>query len=71
LTLSPFILGFELDASKDKENQYFSAMLTLAGFAMIGLIFNIWLYVDDIKNRGGVLDEIKKKVKDMMTSPPP
>ena len=61
LTLSPFIIGFELDASKDKENLYFSTMLTLAAFATIGLITNIWLYLDDIKNRGGVLNEIKKK----------
>lgn len=63
LTLSPFIIGFELGASKNagKENYYFSALMTLAGFATIGLIVNVWLYFDDIKNRNSVLNEVKKK----------
>jgi hypothetical protein len=36
-------------------------MLTLAGFALIGLGANIWLWHDDIHNRGGILNEVKKK----------
>lgn len=49
-------------------------MMTLAGFATIGLCMNLWLYLDDIKNRNSVLNEIKKKdegLANMMTSPPP
>jgi hypothetical protein len=71
------IVGFELDAAKanKKENIYFTTMMTLAGFAFIGLGVNIWLYLDDINNRGGVLNEIKKKKEQsltaLMTSPAP
>jgi hypothetical protein len=74
LTLSPFITGFELDAAEGKPNEYFSTMMTLAAFASIGFFVNLWLYIDDIKNRGSVLNEVKKKGDDMtnmMTSPPP
>ena len=48
-------------------------MLTLAGFALIGLGANIWLWHDDIHNRGGILNEVKKKqeISSLMTSPPP
>ena len=49
-------------------------MMTLAAFASIGFFVNLWLYIDDIKNRGSVLNEVKKKGDDMtnmMTSPPP
>jgi len=48
--------------------------MTLAGFATIGFCVNLWLYLDDIKNRNSVLNEIKKKnegLTTMMTSPPP
>jgi len=51
--------------------------MLLAGFAFIGFIFNIWLYIDDKKNRGSNLDKVPSANKeegeggltDMMTSP--
>jgi len=32
--------------------------MLLAGFAFIGFLFNIWLYIDDKKNRGSNLDKV-------------
>lgn len=32
--------------------------------AGIGFLLNIWLYVDDIKNRGGILNKVDKGGKD-------
>jgi len=34
-------------------------MLLLAGTSLIGTFINIWLYIDDKKNRGGVLDRVQ------------
>jgi len=36
-------------------------MLLLAGTSLLGTIINIWLYIDDKKNRGGVLDMVHGK----------
>jgi hypothetical protein len=35
-------------------------MCLLGGFALCGLVCNIILYFDDIKNRGSVLDKVPK-----------
>ena len=41
--------------------------------AVIGIFFNVWLYVDDIRNRGGILDAIDdgtgQNNKDLMSTP--
>ena len=44
----------------------------MAIFAAIGLLFNIWLYLDDIRNRDGILNRVHKDdtLVDLMTSPP-
>ena len=53
-------------------------MMLLSAFATVGFCFNIWLYVDDLKNRDGQLDKVPKPkgegegdggLTDMMTSP--
>lgn len=48
-------------------------MFVLALLAAIGFCFNIWLYFDDIRYRGGALDKVYKDegITDLMTSPPP
>ena len=37
---------------------YMPMMALLGGVALIGTFINIWLYCDDIKNRGGVLNKV-------------
>ena len=33
-------------------------MMYFSLLACIGIFFNVWLYFDDIRNRGGILDAI-------------
>jgi len=42
-------------------------------FSLIGFLVNIWLYLDDKNNRGGVLAKVDKgeKLEDLITSPSP
>ena len=35
-------------------------MVYFCMLAIIGFFVNAWLYIDDIKNRGGVLDKVDK-----------
>lgn len=57
-------------------------MIYYCALSCIGFVLNIWLYVDDIKNRNGILDKVDKKgdddnsganmgITDLMTSPTP
>lgn len=47
-------------------------MLMLAAFAACGFVLNIWLYFDDIRYRGSVLNNVDKgeQLAELMTSPP-
>lgn len=50
------------DPPKDKPYYgYVDVMILLAGTSMLGTALNVWLYIDDKKNRGGVLDRIHGK----------
>lgn len=33
-------------------------MMYFSTLACCGIVFNVWLYYDDIKNRGGILDAV-------------
>jgi len=33
------------------------------------VLLGIWLYFDDLKNRGGILDKVEDSPTDLMTSP--
>ena len=33
----------------------------LASIAFVGFLCNVWLYIDDIKNRGSLLDKVAVK----------
>ena len=48
-------------------------MLYFVFLSAIGIVFNVWLYIDDLKNRGGILDKVDEGdgVGDLMTSPVP
>ena len=44
----------------------------LAALAFLGFISNVWLYVDDMKNRGAILDLVSKTeggVTELMAQP--
>lgn len=58
LTISPLIAGAIL---KSKETQgYFWFLTYFDVLALIGIVLNVWLYVDDLKNRGGILNRVDK-----------
>jgi len=41
---------------------------------VVGFFLNVWLYYEDIKNNGRILDKVHKngeEVQDLMTSPTP
>ena len=46
-------------------------MIILACFSSIGFVFNVILYLDDINNRGGILDKVDKSttLQNLITSP--
>lgn len=35
-------------------------MMYFSALACCGIFFNVWLYYDDLKNRGGILDAVDK-----------
>ena len=46
-------------------------MMFFALLAIIGICFNVWLYIDDLKNRKGILDAVDKgdNLEDLMSTP--
>ena len=73
LVLAPLVTGYLIDNTGPvgEENGYFWSMMALAGFAAIGFLINLWLYTDDIKNRGSVLNNVEKEdsLEALMTTP--
>lgn len=66
LVIAPFITGV---LENKHPGKFASVDVFLGSLSLIGAIFNVWLYLDDIKNRGGVLNNVAKPVQEMMTSP--
>jgi len=58
LTISPAISAACLQ--NGKEHGYFWLMMYFCALSCIGIVFNAWLYIDDIRNRGSVLDSVCK-----------
>lgn len=78
MTVLPIAVGATIKKTNEthKYYGYINEMILLTAFAFIGFMFNIWLYVDDLKNRGGQLDKVPSSkddgeggITDMMTSP--
>lgn len=80
MTILPIAVGATIKTTntEDKYYGYIHEMMLLSAFATVGFCFNIWLYVDDLKNRDGQLDKVPKPkgegegdggLTDMMTSP--
>ena len=75
LTISPILAGFCLNTAKD--DGYFWFQIYFCILCVIGFFINVWMYLDDLKNRGGVLhyvdngddNEDEPKVTDFVTSP--
>ena len=46
-------------------------MMYYSGLACIGIVFNVWLYIDDLRNRGGILDAVDtgENLNELMTTP--
>ena len=57
LVIAPYCSGALIDKYP---GNYTPVMCLLGGFALCGLVCNIILYIDDIKNRGSVLDKVPK-----------
>lgn len=66
LVIAPFITGV---LENKHPGKFASVDVFLGSLSLIGVGFNIWLYFDDIKNRGSVLNNVAKPVQEMMTSP--
>ena len=67
----PFLVGVTLNDKYWHEGYVYEQSL-LASLAILGFISNVWLYVDDIKNRGRVLDMVCKEeggVIELMAQP--
>ena len=69
LTISPLIGAALLNTPK--EQGYFWLMMYFALLGCIGIVLNVWLYIDDIKNRKGILDAIDtgNNLEELMASP--
>lgn len=70
LTISPLVSSACLNTSK--EDGYFALMMYFSGLACVGIVFNVWLYIDDLRNRGGILDKVDNGEDDLtalMTTP--
>ena len=69
LTISPLISGVLLNTKR--EQGYFWLMMYFSFLACCGIVINLWLYVDDLKNHGGILDAVDngEKIEEMMTTP--
>ena len=63
--ISPFICGLLIGDS----DRYVTTMVFLGFLSLIGMLLNIWLYYDDIHNRGGILNNVPSTVTEMMQSP--
>ena len=66
LVIVPIVTG----VLQDKHPGNFVAVdCWLGSLALIGVLFNVWLYVDDIKNRDAVLDKVPIMLTDLTVEP--
>lgn len=68
LVIAPTITGI---LENRTPGRFVNTYCFLGSLAFLGIFLNIWLYMDDIKNRNSVLDRVDKpNLEEMMTSPP-
>jgi len=66
LVISPAICGVLQGRTPDR---YVNTYVFLGSLSLIGMFANVWLYIDDIKNRNGILDKVPVTVTELVTSP--
>ena len=46
-------------------------MIYFSLLSCCGIVFNVWLYIDDIRNRGGILDKVDngENLEELMSTP--
>ncbi len=64
LVFAPYVVGRLEDRFP---NSFAPVYIFLGSLATIGAVFNVWLYTDDIKNRGSVLNNVPVMLEDMMS----
>ena len=67
--LSPLIAGQTLKT--EKEDGYYWTLWYFAALALICTLINVWVYIDDKKNRGSALERVdipKNKLDDLLTN---
>ena len=54
-----------------RDGGYFWYFVYFEVLAVIGILLNLLLYFDDLKNRGGILNRVDKgeKLEDLMATP--
>jgi len=59
LTILPFAIGKTIHKTNTVHTHYgyVTEQMILAGLALVGFAFNIWLYCDDIHKRNGQLNK--------------
>ena len=69
LTISPWVSAQCLKT--DKQDGYFWLMMYYCALACCGIVFNVWLYFDDLRNRDGILDAVDtgENLENLMTTP--
>lgn len=69
LTISPLISSAALNTAK--QQGYFWLMMYFSILACCGIGINVWLYVDDLKYRGGILDKVDtgENLEELMSTP--
>ena len=71
MTISPILSALCLKTSK--QGGYFWLMMYYSALAIIGIVLNVTLYFDDLRNRGGILDAVDngENLEDLMSTPVP
>jgi len=71
LTISPLLASQTMRTSR--KDGYFWTMIYYMTLSILGCIINVWLYFDDLNNRGGILDKVDKgeELQALLTSPTP
>jgi len=65
LTLTPLLLAYIQSISKTQTVYNDLSLSFLSAIGVCGFCVNLWLYIDDINNRGGVLNNVAKKKQEL------
>lgn len=72
MAIAPTIVGSIIDATaSDSSHGYFWASAFFAGVCIVGIVLNVWLYIEDIRNNNGQLNKVHRgdAIEDLINSP--